>query len=193
MLSPASKDFQTYYTDLSAITDQGALHEQATRFAFSKLLDSAAKPRGWTVLLEHKLDGSLNRPDATLQDEFKIPRGYWEAKDTGDDLDAEIQKKIARKYPLTNIIFEDTRRAVLYQNGKVVLDANIREPAQLADLFGRFLSHTDEHIEEFHKAVAQFKEDIPNLAGGLQTLIDGARLGDPTFAAAFDAFHTLCK
>ena len=193
MLSPASKDFQTYYTDLSAITDQGALHEQATRFAFSKLLDSAAKPRGWTVLLEHKLDGSLNRPDATLQDEFKIPRGYWEAKDTGDDLDAEIQKKIARKYPLTNIIFEDTRRAVLYQNGKVVLDANIREPAQLADLLGRFLSHTDEHIEEFHKAVAQFKEDIPNLAGGLQTLIDGARLGDPTFAAAFDAFHTLCK
>ena len=193
LISPASKDFQTYYSDLGAITAQGALHEQATRFAFSKLLDSVAKPRGWTVLLEQKLDGSLSRPDATLQDEFKIPRGYWEAKDTGDDLDAEIQKKIQRKYPLINTIFEDTRRAVLYQNGKVVLDANIQEPAQLADLLGRFLSHTDEQIEEFHKAVAQFKEDIPNLAGGLKTIIDGARTSDPSFAEAFEAFHTLCK
>ena len=193
LISPASKDFQTYYSDLGAITAQGALHEQATRFAFSKLLDSVAKPRGWTVLLEQKLDGSLSRPDATLQDEFKIPRGYWEAKDTGDDLDAEIQKKIQRKYPLINTIFEDTRRAVLYQNGKVVLDANIQEPAQLADLLGRFLSHTDEQIEEFHKAVAQFKEDIPNLAGGLKTIIDGARISDPKFAEAFQKFHTLCK
>ena len=193
LISPASKDFQTYYSDLGAITAQGALHEQATRFAFSKLLDAVAKPRGWTVLLEQKLDGSLSRPDATVQDEFKIPRGYWEAKDTGDDLDAEILKKIQRKYPLINTIFEDTRRAVLYQNGKVVLDANIQEPDQLADLLGRFLSHTDEQIEEFHKAVAQFKEDIPNLAGGLKTIIDGARTSDPSFAEAFDSFHTLCK
>ena len=63
LISPASPDFLTYYSDLSAITAQGATHEQATRFAFSKLLDSVAKPRGWTVLLEQKLDGSLNRWD----------------------------------------------------------------------------------------------------------------------------------
>ncbi len=193
LLSPHAKEFQAYYADLQAIAAQGATQEQATRFAFGKLLDAVAKPRGWTVLLEHKLGGSLSRPDATLQDEFKIPRGYWEAKDTGDDLDAEIQKKIARAYPLSNTIFEDTRRAVLYQNGKVVLDTSIQEPAQLAVLLGRFLDHTDEQIEEFQRAVAQFKDDIPKLAAGLKTIIDGARSSDPTFAAAFESFHTLCK
>jgi hypothetical protein len=33
-------------------------------------------------------------------------------------LDVEISKKIAKGYPLTNTIFEDTRAAVLFQNGK---------------------------------------------------------------------------
>jgi hypothetical protein len=56
-------------------------------------------------------------------DSFKIPRGYWEAKDTNDDLDTEIKAKIARGYPLTNIIFEDTRWAVLYQNGRPAFEA----------------------------------------------------------------------
>ncbi len=34
-------------------------------------------------------------------------RDYWEAEDTDDDLDAEIQKKIDKKYPMTNTIFEE--------------------------------------------------------------------------------------
>jgi len=33
-------------------------------------------------------------------------------------LDVEIQKNVEKEYPLTNIIFEDTHWAVLYQNGK---------------------------------------------------------------------------
>ena len=35
MLSPASKDFQTYYTDLGAITAQGVPHEQAALMPLS--------------------------------------------------------------------------------------------------------------------------------------------------------------
>jgi hypothetical protein len=46
-----------------------------------------------------------------------LHRGLWEAKDTDDDLEVEIKKKMAKGYPLTNTIFEDTRRAVLFQNG----------------------------------------------------------------------------
>ncbi len=37
-----------------------------------------------------------NVPDGTVRDENSLPRGYWEAKDSGDDLRAEIAKKIAR-------------------------------------------------------------------------------------------------
>jgi hypothetical protein len=48
-------------------------------------------------------------PDGTVRDAINLPRGYWEAKDTADDLQAEIGKKIQRGYPLSNIIFEDTQ------------------------------------------------------------------------------------
>ncbi len=192
-ISPHSKEFDAYYADLAGYAGQGITHEQATRFAFSKLLDVFARPVGWTVILEQKLDTSRKRPDATLYDAFKIPRGYWEAKDTKDDLDSEIQSKIKLKYPLTNTIFEDTRRAVLYQNGQVALESDLRQPEQLAALLTRYFAHTDEQIEQFHQAIDKFKEDIPTLAAGLKTLIEDSRQDNPTFAAAFEAFHTLCK
>jgi hypothetical protein len=55
-------------------------HEQATRLAFSTLLDTLSKTVGWTLVLEQTLS-NRKRPDGTLQDSFKIPRGYWEAKE----------------------------------------------------------------------------------------------------------------
>ena len=57
---------------------------------------------GWTLIPELPLDagGRQIRPDGTFRDEFTIERGYWEAKDTDDDLEAEIKKKIKRGYHL---------------------------------------------------------------------------------------------
>ena len=63
-------------------------------------------------------------PNGTLRDLFNLQRGYWEAKDTDDDLREEINKKRAKGYPFTNTIFEDTRRAVLFQNNQVTLDVD---------------------------------------------------------------------
>ncbi len=77
------------------------------------------KNAGWTLVLEDPLPNK-KRPDGTLKDSMTIPRGYWEAKDTKDDLDKEIKNKTFLQYPLVNTIFEDTRRAVLFQNGKQV-------------------------------------------------------------------------
>jgi hypothetical protein len=45
-----------------------------------------------------------------------------EAKDTRDDLDAEIARKLAKGYPQDNIIFEDSRIAVLIQNRQEVAE-----------------------------------------------------------------------
>ena len=47
-----------------------------------------------------------------------MARGYWEAKSiVEDDLDVEIQKRgFNRGYPRDNIIFEDSKTAVLIQN-----------------------------------------------------------------------------
>ena len=50
-----------------------------------------------------KVGGRQIYPDGTLQDEF-FPRGYWESKDTADDLDAEIVKNRKKGDPLANTI-----------------------------------------------------------------------------------------
>lgn len=55
-------------------------------------------------------------PDGTVRDEFRLARGWWEAKDTSDKLASEIQKKLKAGYPARNTIFEDTQTAVLYQD-----------------------------------------------------------------------------
>jgi hypothetical protein len=119
-VKPAHKAIQQYYAALQAYSDQHVEHETALETAFQRLLgDTARDVKGWTLIPKQtmKVGGRTISPDGTLRDDF-LRRGYWEAKDTHDNLDAEIQKKIAKGYPLSNIIFEDTRQGVLYQGGR---------------------------------------------------------------------------
>ncbi len=186
----------TYYDALANYSHLGVTQEQGIRSAFRSLLETfarSAEPSGWTLVEEHTLPGSRKRPDGTLLDNFRIPRGYWEAKDTRDDLDAEIRSKIKLGYDLSNIIFEDTRRAVLYQNKQRVLEADLTRRDALADLLTRYFNHTPAEIEEFHRAEGEFREQIPILAKALLSIIETARQENPTFIAAFSEFFELCR
>ena len=186
-------NLDNYYATLSKYSDLGVTHEQGIRSAFRSLLEVYAKPAGWTLVEEHTLPGSRKRPDGTLLDGFRIPRGYWEAKDTKDDLDAEIRSKIKLGYDLGNTIFEDTRRAVLYQNKQRVFEADLTQRDALAGLLTRYFNHSPAEIEEFHHAEAAFRERIPSLAKGLTEIIEKAREDNPVFITAFQAFTDLCR
>ena len=134
------------------------------------------------------------RPDGTLRDTFRLPRGYWEAKDTRDDLLIEIRKKIAIGYPTTNTIFEDTRRAILYQNGKIALDIDLTRPDQLTDLLRQFFSYTEPDIATFEQAVDEFRQRIPDLAQGLLAAYQrGTRAKTDNLSTAFATFLALCR
>jgi hypothetical protein len=39
-----------------------------------------------------------------VRDEFRLARGWWEAKDTSDNLAAEIGKKLKAGYPTREIV-----------------------------------------------------------------------------------------
>ena len=89
------------------------------------------------------------RPDGTLRDFLNLRRGFWEAKDTHNDLDVEISKKIAKGYALSNTILEDTRTAVLYQDGVQRYRLDLTDPKQLASLLNEFYTYTEPEIEGF--------------------------------------------
>ncbi len=126
---------KAYHAALHLFAQHEAKHEGATETAFSNLLALTARPHGWMLIPKKglKVGGKQIYPDGTLQDEF-FPRGYWEAKDTADDLDAEILKKRKKGYPLANTIFEDTRHAVLYQNKVEVERYDLTKAQGVADL-----------------------------------------------------------
>ena len=137
--------------------------------------------------------GKAIRPDGTFRDDYYITRGHWEAKDTHDNLETEIKKKIGMGYPLTNIIFEDTRHAHLYQNGRQAIVADLSEPRQLADLLGAFFAYTEPVHEDFGKAIDEFRQRVPDLARGLVEKIKAAHRDNPRFIQAFDDFYELCR
>lgn len=109
----------TYYQTLKTYGQYGATNEGAIRTAFQTLLADTGKAWGLVVLGEQTLklpNKKQLRLDGEVKDQFNIRRGIWEAKDTKDDLEVEISRKIAAGYPTTNIIFENSQRAVLFQH-----------------------------------------------------------------------------
>ena len=122
-----------------------------------------------------------------------MARGYWEAKDTHDDLDAEIQRKFDSGYPRDNIIFEDSQTAVLIQNGGVAMRVDMRREGELHRLIRRFLDYELPEIEDFRKAQSQFKDDLPSVLDNLRGTIDDAERDNAEYEAAAVEFLTLCR
>src|SRR6266702_4965087 len=146
--APSRKAIDHYYQELAAYGSHNVTHETATRSAFQKLLENFAQSVNWLLILEQPLPNG-KRPDGTLRDSFNLPRGYWEAKDSKDDLNTEIRKKINAGYPVTNTIFEDTRHAILYQNNKPILEADLTQPKELTNVLDYFFHYAEPDIETF--------------------------------------------
>jgi hypothetical protein len=94
---------KNYYDTLKGITTLHLFHEGAVSPAFAALLRYCGRQYKWTLVEKSPLKRG-NRtlyPDGTLFDDFKIPHGYWEAKDTEDDLAQEVRNKFATGYLLT--------------------------------------------------------------------------------------------
>jgi predicted helicase len=190
-----NKAIRAYYDELKNYKQRHISHETAVRSAFQNLLANTAKSHKWMLVpeLSDKVAGKIIRPDGTIRDNFNMPRGYWEAKDSTDDLDTEIYKKIRAGYPTTNIIFEDTKEGVLYQDGVERLRIKLDEPKPLEDLINLFFGYRQPNIEQFEKAIDKFGERVPDLAKGLLGKINEAHTNNGNFINAFAAFFKLCQ
>ena len=191
MPAPPAAALQTYRDELDRLARQpDAAHEGAVRGAFAALLKGAGGDR-WTLVEEHTAKGAGGRAiryDGVVRDDYGYTLGHWEAKDSGDDLEAEAQAKFGRGYSRRNILFQAPARALLYQDGGLRLDADLADPAALADALDLFFRYREPEVERFHEAVAAFKARIPDLAAGLLAKIGAARREDPAFRARFEAF-----
>ena len=195
-IKPTHKPIKTYYAELKQFAKLGAQHEGAVRVAFQTLLQYYCGQRNLTLICEKTRttpNGNHIRIDGEIVTDFGLIFGHWEAKDLLDDLPAEAQQKFATGYPAKNIIFQTPHRAILYQNGALVLDVDITEPTHLIACLETFFAYTEENLAEWDAAVNTFQDTIPQLGAKLETLIRTERQNTPEFREAFAHFHQQCR
>ena len=192
---PAYPHIDRYHADKQQFIDFGGSDsEQNIRRAFANCLDAYCREHREKLVLVDELGAARgNRPDGTVKDSLRMSRGYWEAKDTHDDLDTEIERKFNRGYPRDNIIFEDSRTAVLFQNREEAMRVDMSRPGELHRLIRSFLDYELPEIEEFRQAQQQFKADLPTVIGNLREAVEEAEADNPEYQAAAAAFLELCK
>ncbi len=184
----------TYQSALAAFKAQGHTTESQTRQFFQRLLEDLSAERDLQLVPEwpvgknnrKKIDGAVKAAD------YPFPLGFWEAKDEGDVLEIEVQKKRAIGYPTKNTIFEDTQRAFLWQNDKQIGEFDLTKTAEVGDLLDRFFGYTEADREGFDEAVRDFIKQVPTLATALHRKIEDER-AQPKFSAAFAKFHAVCQ
>ena len=192
---PTYPHIEHYYEDKQRLIEFGGSdNEQSIRPAFLNCLDSYCRDHREKLALVPELrtlSGII--PDGTVKDTLRLARGYWEAKDTHDDLDIEIQKKLYSGYPTDNIIFEDSQTAVLMRYGTVSQRVDMNKPAELHHLILTFLDYELPAVQEFRKAWQQFKDDLPSVLENLRAVITEAERDNPDYQNAAAAFLNICQ
>jgi predicted helicase len=198
-----------YYTNLDNLIKSGSSRSQnSLRRAFANLLNEYCKSRNFTLVddlyYQTKL-GTKIRIDGIIKDSLRLDWGYWESKDTKDNLDLEIEAKISKGYPTDNILFEDTNTAVLYQNHQEIMRISMKDRDALNRIINLFLDYERPEVTSFRTAIQTFNEDLPTILNTLRDLVMWAispennsanllKIAHPTeFKKKFEQFLELCK
>ena len=137
--------------------------------------------------------GAKVKPDGTLKNALRLDYGYWESKDEKDTIDDEINAKIKKGYPQTNILFEDGSTAVLIQHGETVERVDMFDREKLDKILNQFISYEHPQVTEFNDALKKFQEDLPDIVDALRDMMVKQAKGNQTYVEARDKFLEHCK
>lgn len=186
-----------YYNNLQMIKQfGGSPNELSIREAFKELLGHYANKNNLMLISELRVKGTkgeMVQPDGTLKNALRLEYGYWESKDSKDDIDTEINNKLKKGYPTTNILFEDTKEAILIQHDAVTHRVKMTDREKLNEILNAFIFYEHQEITEFHKALNQFKIDLPHIIEALRELLEKEGKENSNYIKAKDEFLENCK
>jgi predicted helicase len=186
-----------YQTEVEKIVQYGGSRKETSiRVAFQNLLNDYCKARDFLLIPEldyRTKSGKVVYPDGTVKDALRLDWGYWESKDQYDNLDEEIEKKLAKGYPNDNILFEDSQTAVLIQGGEERLRVSMRDDEALDGIINAFINYVRPEVEDFREAIDSFKEDLPTILEALRGLIALQSETNRNFVTMRDNFLEICR
>jgi len=187
---------QRYYKDVDDLKQYGGSDIEAViSQRFGQLIDSYCEKRQLKLIPQLDLktkEGKLIRPDGTIRNALRIEYGFWESK-ANVNLEEEIRKKFNAGYPKTNILFEDSKTAVLFQEGEEVKRVKMQDENELHKILTLFISFEHTFVKNFNDAVELFKKDIPKVVEALQGMIEKQSIENSKFQQARNVFFELCK
>ncbi len=193
-----------YYNEIhEAQQFSGSKKETSIRRYFADLLNFFAKEKHLRLVDEIKIPNSTKQPDGVLIDIFRHRYGYWEAKDLQDDFEKELNNKIKIGYPTDNLLFENSKKAMLIR-GDVREICDMTDAKALKAFLEKFINFERKEAKDFKEAVEFFKRDVGDVArvlkkmmegfiGSEQNLIDTEKVYNKEFVAAHTELFVLCK
>jgi predicted helicase len=188
----------TYRSEVDQIIRYGGdRKETSIRRAVFNLINAYARPHNLLLVEELAYFNPRRKksvtPDGTLKNILRLDYGFWESKDTDDDLAVEIAKKFDKGYPDSNILFEDSQTAILYQDGQRLLTAPFTKAEALDELLTAYVAFEHPEVREFKEAVERFKQDIPSIVRTLREMIQQQGAANAPFRQRRDTFLELCR
>jgi predicted helicase len=185
-----------YYNKVDDLTRySGKDNEGVISREFEWLINAYCEKRNLKLIPQFSFvakNGKTIRPDGTIKNALRIDYGYWESK-ANVDFEDEIRKKFNAGYPSSNILFENAKKAVLYQQGERVLEVDIRDAKQLDKILSAFTTYEHPEVKNFNKAVENFKNDIPKIVVALREMFEKEEKTNTKFKAKRHNFWELCQ
>lgn len=194
-IKPTYKVVKAYYDEINQLGTLSLFSEGCVSPAFATLLRYCAKQLDWTLAEQFSMKprGKPIRVDGVILDNFKLVHGIWEAKDSDDDLEVEVEKKFKSGYPKDNILFQAPGHAIIWQNEREVINENISKPEYLVDALKIFFEYHPPEFKQWEEAVAEFKYKVPELGEALLELIEKELKYNKRFIQAFENFTEICR
>ncbi len=186
-----------YHAEVERIIQYGGSRKETSiRVAFQNLLNEYCKAKEFQLIpeLDYKTrSGKIVYPDGTIKDALRLDWGYWESKDQYDNLDQEIDKKLTKGYPDSNILFEDSQTTVLIQGGQETMRVPMKDTEALDKIITAFINYVRPEVKDFRAAIEIFKQDLPTILNALRDMIDRQAETNSEFQRAKDKIWNICK
>jgi len=198
-LKPEHKVIKNFYEETESSILQGHGNEGNLAGYFANILQYCVKKnpnREFRTQFEYIENKKRLVFDGAIFNKFNdtMIYGIWEAKDLKDKLEKEVDSKFKKGYPKDNILFQTPHRLMLFQNGELCFDKNIKDsPTHLIDGLEIFFNYSKPAYENWEKASEAFKEKVEGLGKGLIEHINQELQKNQTFIKAFEGFKTLCQ
>ena len=190
----------SWFSNISPKLDQmirygGTRNESTLRKPFQDLLEQYAHSKKLVLVpeVEYITKTGVKCTGWHLKGCVTTGLGVLGKQGCEDDLNLEIESKLAKGYPTFNILFEDTHTAVLYQSNEEVMRAPFNDAQALDAILTLFVvrSSGGQGVSQGNPAV--YSRNAPILANTLRVIINEQFEGNSDFQTALCEFLELCK